>query len=384
MIYSIYKKKRIKENPTKSFQKAQRWFFFITKNQFTALENVYNKSPNSVWVTSLDYIDLLPEKYRSNTLILEDYYNTIKWYTPLLFGLRIFLFSPLKTIKYGDGMYQIAGMERLFPFLLNKYSPEAVIFSNDHSPICLSLLHFCKKAEVTSIYIQHAAVTEYFPNLEFDLALLEGEDSFEKYKKIGNIKSKVEIVGAPRFEQFMEMRNTSTRCSNIGICYGKLDDINEVEALLIQLLEQYGIKICIRAHPQDNRLLSPHLCDQIEFSNARTENPFQFLSRQDVIFSGNSTILLEAVMMNCTACYCSSFNRFVFDYYGFFRNNVVDCIREVDQVANYLGSVNRSSPIYLKSKFYNEAIGSDYETDVSDKCVDLIDDFLNNRNNDQT
>ena len=57
-----------------------------------------------------------------------------------------------------------------------------VVQYNDHSPYNVLLNALAKRANVKSVYIQHAPVNENFPELYHDLNVLFSRHSIEKYR----------------------------------------------------------------------------------------------------------------------------------------------------------------------------------------------------------
>jgi len=56
-----------------------------------------------------------------------------------------------------------------------------LVVANDHSYPCTTIVKAAQDEGVKTVYIQHASVSDKFPALKFDYALLEGLDSLEKY-----------------------------------------------------------------------------------------------------------------------------------------------------------------------------------------------------------
>ena len=65
--------------------------------------------------------------------------------------------------------------------ILSKTKPKLVIVSNDHSLNCRSLRLAAQILGIRTLYIQHASISNIFPPLEFDYALLDGLVSYKKY-----------------------------------------------------------------------------------------------------------------------------------------------------------------------------------------------------------
>ncbi|MFW5886280.1 MAG: hypothetical protein ACOCUL_00850 [Bacteroidota bacterium] len=374
--YAYYNQEKQKQESTRHKNKI--WFYVRTKNQFNAVEEVYKLMNNAVIVTTATkfHNGLIPPIYEKDVLAL-DPTEGIKWYKILNFLLKTSLYFPKKFFLYGDIIFSIFNHKSFFEKKLREYNPKAVVFSNDHIPDIRSLLYCCLQQNIKTIYIQHAAVSEFFPKLSFDLSLLEGIISYNKYMGAGTPKGKVKIIGVPRLDKHIKKRKQPAFIDKIGICYSLGDDIKEITEFVKVLSKKHSGKITIRPHPQDNRPCPVLKSNQVVLSNSKTENAFCFLQKQDLIFSGNSTILLESVMMNITSIYCSFFNHDNFDYYNFYKNNMVYLLENIAQLPKILNNPHiPEKSTYLKAKPYNAAIGTEYEDKVSDKFVEAINNFI--------
>lgn len=184
-----------------------------------------------------------------------------------------------------------------FSTLIKDNQLKGVIFSNDHIAANRALEYLCKDYNIPSLYIQHASVSEYYPELNFTYSFLDGMDSFNKYKKDKRVNSIPVIFGALRYEKLKALRRVEIiRHNSIGIAINIIDSEGVVQKLCDYISESLpDYKIVVRAHP--NLLKKPFRISgkNIEYTNAVDESIMCFLDRIDVLVSNDSTIHLDAI-----------------------------------------------------------------------------------------
>ncbi len=256
--------------------------------------------------------------------------------------------------------------------ILSINKPEKLIFTNDHNIYARGLLIAAKKVGIKTYYIQHASVSKYFPPLEFDVSLLEGYDAKNKYLSIKKTSSQITLVGMPKFDYYAYDYNTNKKVKAIGLCYNLNDSITDIVYLANKILLDFtDIKLILRSHPNDNRMNNS---TEYLFSNSKNEDSFVFLQEVDLIISGDSSIHVEAIMMNVVSLYYNfSKNIKMNDYYGFVKNKlIVECTNYKELKNNLFKEINQKSDVQYKSKFYNEAIDSDFYGKSSQKVIKII------------
>src|SRR5690606_10483271 len=65
--------------------------------------------------------------------------------------------------------------------------PAALVQANDHSPVRVALSMVMKALGVPRVYLQHAEVTEHFPELDFEYSVLRNRQSLKTYESIGPV-----------------------------------------------------------------------------------------------------------------------------------------------------------------------------------------------------
>jgi len=281
-----------------------------------------------------------------------------------------------KAIRYYDLLFTVNGTYEECLRLLKNKKPKAIVFTNDHLIIARSLLLAANKLRIKTYYVQHASVTQYFPPLEFSYALLDGEDAYLKYKQCGNINSEVKLVGISKFDSYINNVNNNKRIYNVGIAFNLVDEIESVEKTIAKIKENHpDLKLIVRPHPAEQRNLK--LLNDVYISNSMRENSFDFIKKIDCLVSGDSSIHLEAVLLNVYSCYYNFNVSQRFDYYGFVKNGLIEYIENIEDLNKRLTELKVSKPdTQKKSKFYNEAIGTDYYGNSTNKISEIIIDTL--------
>lgn len=186
---------------------------------------------------------------------------------------------------------------------LRHYRPGVVVVSNDSAVFQRSLCLAAHHEGIPTVFIQHASASPLFPTLMFDFALLDGSDALETYERPhSGSKTKIFLVGMPKFDRYYGSINRKQRAESIGIGVNMLDPLENVKKLISQLRAHFpDAPMHLRPHPRENRMtMWEELADEfnLSISNANAEDVFAFLSKVDLIIAGNSSIHVEAVMLN--------------------------------------------------------------------------------------
>lgn len=350
------------------------WVYIESVNQFRALEFLADLE-NVVFVTDKKS---LANKFKEKKIcVLIHNHRLLKrfnWIFRRLFYKKIFKNS-FKT--HFNTIFKYDGVFESLCSLIGHYKPKAVIMSNDHNVFCRALLYASKQHKVYSIYLQHAAVTNLFPPLKFDLNLLEGIDSLNKYKEAGDVEGSVELVGMPKFDDYYEFINKNESVNSIGIALNNGDNFIEYFELVDNIYLNFpSVKIIFRFHPSidTNSIQIPHYAI---LSDTKVETSFTFLKNIDVLFACNSSIHLEACMLNVKSLNIEFEGNKLNDYYGFIKNGLIDNIRK-DDVLNWLSNDITNKPnVRSKAKYYIDTIDSEWDGRSKKMIFDLLKKKLN-------
>jgi len=262
--------------------------------------------------------------------------------------------------------------------VLEKYRPEVIIISNDHLPWFRALTVAARELSIPTVYLQHACVADNFPPLRNALSLLEGQDALDKYQAHGkSITGHVALVGMPKYEEYRTKRNVSKKLRHLGIPYNLTDDLPRITQTVTAIQARLpNIEITLRKHPRDLRPFPDELAPSVQWSDAQQESALEFLQYQDVIISGESSIHLEAALMNVSSIYYSfQPGRFpVTDHYGFIANGLIAETKGeqalLEQLAQY--EVSRPAPTDMLAYYVAPTPGSSSEERVWSEIEALL------------
>lgn len=230
------------------------------------------------------------------------------------------------------------GIARLYFFLsevaflsdvLEEIIPTSIVISNDHTPSIMAVQYAAHLAEIPVDYVQHAHVTNVFPEPRYLRHLFtDGEVATQVYSNLTPPGSDVQAYpfGPVRFEQayFAKLKlGEDKRRRRIGLA---LDfDCSMLCNRSLQNLVNSGEKsVNVRFHPRTKPTTSRRVVDTLislgfdvdVFSQA---GPGEFLLQSMLIFGGDSSIILDAALFGCIPFIVSSQKS---DYYGFIRSGL--------------------------------------------------------------
>jgi hypothetical protein len=347
------------------FEYCKYALFAFTGNNYRSLEPIKNKLSNACLFT----IDIFPKRKIYCFGLL---YSPIVFYKYLKssgFQKEVYCtkFATL-CVTYG---YYIEATK-----FLQKIKPEFVIVANDHSSPQRSCFRAAQNLGITTIYIQHASVTENFPPLEFDYAFLDGQESLDKYKANGKAcKSTVFLSGNPRFDIIKTLTANDEKTDNIfrtGIAIGAKDNLDKVNDLICNLYKIIdSIEVSVRPHPamKVDSLLDKKMGKYpIKLSNSKKENPFVFINKNDVFISGESSFHLDVALSGKKSYYYNFSDHPALDWYGYLKSGLIEDITDCSEMQlKEKISANKNIDTSLIS-FYV----SNYNTAYWGRCAELI------------
>jgi len=322
------------------------WLISQTINNEKALSPIYDSSKTYV-NPRLDFIFLLFDK--------------LLYIIPLFFYLL-----NRKKLRLFYKYFDLLGVSEKYKRALKRYKPKKIVFVNDHLPYHVALKKAANELKISTYYLQHACVGKSMPPLDFTVSFLDGQDAYDKYKYIGEINGKVELIGAIRFNELDFNINNNKNVKNIGIALNAYDDIKDAIVLLDHLFSNFPkIKLIIRMHPGDDREFIYNK-NKIYFSDSKKEDVLSFLSNIDMLVAGDSSIHLEATMCNVVPVYYKISKNEIFDIYEFVKNGLVFYAKDSETLINYLKSqVEKKENVLERVNYYDEF----YRTEVNYKII---------------
>ena len=225
-------------------------FIFGSTNEKYSLEPIWQTMKKvkivgmNIEKTSKNGIDIFP--------IFLSYFFSLPFLPLVLYQFLKADTYTRKTFKIAADFYWIAyGHYLTARLFLQQLNPSCLVMSNDHTMWNRVFLYAAKRENVPVIYVQHASVTENFPPLAFDYALLEGKDALQKYDQGTPTETQIFLVGMPKMDQYFNKINTSEQVHKIGICTNALDLTESVEKLLVDLKYLKELLLVLRPHPSD-------------------------------------------------------------------------------------------------------------------------------------
>ncbi|WMX16022.1 hypothetical protein [Aureispira sp. CCB-E] len=286
-----------------------------------------------------------------------------------------------QALSYMDYVFKGVGQYEACLQFLEKYKPRYIVWANDHSIFPRALLMAAKTLEIPTIYIQHASVTPYFPPLDFDLSLLEGQATLDQYQSNGRVNGLVKFVGMPKFDSYINCRNTKIRVQNIGVCSNKMDEQVVVETFLRELSNTFPtITITFRPHPADDT--SFNIPNKV-LRSTKEENAFDFLKKQDLIIAGNTSIHLEAVLLNVVSIYYEfiPFEEDIRDMYRYCKNGLASHALDYEHLLELIKKEieAKDTEVYKKAAYYNAVLGTENEGKSGALAIQYINEFMQGR-----
>lgn len=260
---------------------------------------------------------------------------------------------------YFDLVWKTSGYLKMTEKLLTEIRPKTIVVANDHTLFFRCVLRISQRLKINTIYIQHAGVSEHFPELEYDFAFLDGKDSHEKYEKKGiNSSTKVFLMGSPRFDPIFKISHERRRKNDaIGLAVNIMDQFERVQNFLNDLINTKKVVIA-RLHPGIKGSLEKKYYDLFRekgvlVSDPRKEKVAVFLRQIDLLIANDSYIHFDAVLSGIQSVqfdFCEGPN----DNYGFLKKKFIDPIIDVSSIPYYMNK--EISP--AQSNFIANTIGN--------------------------
>jgi hypothetical protein len=352
-------------------EKDQTLIFATSKNQQAALQPLIDNLDQVVYVGV--------DAFGNKRFPLFFAYLISLFFAPLVLYRYLMASKEVRSsYYYALDLYWFAyGHYIVARWLFRRTQPRSFIVANDHILMTRALVFAARKENIRTIYIQHASVTERFPPLVFDYALLEGMDSLQKYITAGPCESSVFLVGMTRFDQHYHAINDNDTCRVVGLCTNLFETPEQVELLVAELSQELAaLDYVLRPHPRDPRYDQWVALAQrydLAFSDGRVESTFNFLEKVDAIVAGESNILLEAALLNVYPIYYDLEDKHL-DWYGFHQSGLVDYFSEPEHVRNQLKALNTHKPdVRAKSHYYCATVDTAYDGRSTELTCQLID-----------
>ncbi|GAB3295615.1 glycosyltransferase family protein [Hymenobacter tenuis] len=355
------------------------WLYVVSQNNYDALHFIREARPDTVLVAGQS-----KQIGRYNGVV-----NRLSLRRKLLYyGQFPRVYAGLKRTEGGkawrffDLIFNAIGYYEVYCRALRHYQPRAIIFANDHNDDSRALLLAARSCGVPTAYVQHASVSTAFPPLGFDLSLLEGQDSLDKYQQCGPVAGRTELVGMPKADAFLTRKNQQPRVQRVAIACNALDETQAIAAAIEYLLREFpDLSFTFRPHPGDPRdfsfLRAQH--PRLQFSDARQQNVFEFLMEHDALIAADTSTHLEATLLNLASIYFRfGVHSMAFDYYGYVAHGLVEQAGTLPELAALVRRYQQHKPtdLYQRAAYYNATLGTPDEGHSQQRTLRLLDNWL--------
>ena len=253
-----------------------------------------------------------------------------------------------KLIKTNPLLYLLAyGKVKVAFKIINNYSPKLLVMANDHSPMNRSLLFAATKLGVKTMYLQHASVSTKFPTLKFDYTLLDGLESFEKYRCVSKPNSKVLLLGSPRFDSFYTQSiKNNNKNSVIGISINQFDDFEIIKELCLKIKGNTTFDVIVRPHPNMNNWYKDWFIENgIEYSNSSEISSNEYLGELFLQISNVCGIHLDAIILGVPTVQYQLSKKNIHDQYCYLEKGLIKKAYEFDHLIQYIKNPTQLIPL---------------------------------------
>ncbi|WP_370134386.1 hypothetical protein [Alteromonas sp.] len=202
-----------------------------------------------------------------------------------------------------------------------KSIPLALV-ANDHAPFQVAFSQAARFFNIPTLYIQHAEVTDHFPPLHFDYAILRNDKSRDVYYSLG--ESATETFVIPREAGVFEHDKLITEKVDPVCCFYLTANyfIDDVKKVCVKLkTNPYINRLIIKVHPRTNPTDIENLSSLLDLE------VFATLDRQpDIAISQNSAVVTELLHQGVPTYYLGGTDWLPFDYYGYVKDRIVESI----------------------------------------------------------
>lgn len=294
------------------------------------------------------------------------------FYIKSLSGLKVF--QELYTKSSNDEKRLIRQFYKIFMTTYGVYKTidcifrnnpqlKLVVLSNDHILISRCLIELAGEKNIKTLYVQHASITERFPPLHFTYSFLDGMESYEKYKAIGDIRGRVFLSGSPRFDEMYQYKSAEKKY-DVGIALNMRDSCDKVLELCNYIQDNYSTRIIVRPHPRMGKLFNAYLFSKngIDISDSTTESSFSFLSKLKFLVANESSIHLDSALIGVPSLLYNFSEENVLDWYSYIKKGMIKVCDKLNDVLLVIKD-QQGLPADI-IQYYNASFGTQIEGNV--------------------
>ena len=304
-------------------------------------------------------------------------------YSPIVFFKYLKYSGYLKKAYANEFMYfcRAYGYYIEAKKILKQLEAKFLIVANDHTYSRRAFFRAAQSLNIKTAYVQHASISENFPPLEYDYAFLDGQESLDKY--MANDKlclSKVFLTGSPRFDIIKEIKKNENENNNskirLGIAINMVDTLEKIQYLIDNIQKATNnIQITFRPHPAMDKYFWSNFAinNNCIYSASKVENPFDFISNNDIFIAGETSFHLDVALTGKTSYYYNFSNEDSLDHYGYLKNGLIK------ELSGNFTELNDTSIGIVNPREREELIQyyvANYETSDWGKSAELISKIL--------
>ena len=326
--------------------------FFVSKNNLDALRSVHEELGSDALLLTTEY------EFRDQAVVMPMFLAFVFSLFRFPKLLRFYVSAPRHERKilaaFGNKMLLSLGYHMLCRLYLRIASPRAIVFTNDHVYENRILVELAEARGISCFYLQHSTAYDNVPRIFSSYALLEGQHAREKYLSVGSDDRRIKLVGMPKFDDHILHVNRGEAVNRLGICTNRSMPAEVIAALVSLVTQEFPeLEITLRPHP--SRESEAKYRDIVQrwglaFSDSKRVDVFTFLRGVDAIVAGNSSILLEAALLNVFPIYYFDshteffYNHDRYDKYDYVRNRVACGAEGMQAVCEILRSLALQRP----------------------------------------
>lgn len=336
--------------------KGKTLFYVGTINQYNSIKKIQSRIPNSE-IISIRFQEKQLKKF--NDII---YVNPFLAYiiSILMFPYFLYLFimaSNRERIRYRFFFYEhflSLGLDSYWNIFYFFYKPKKVIIVNELKSEYRTFVLNAKKHNIPSYYIAHGVTFDFKNDLDpiCDNYLLSGKYEFDHYTR-NNQNKLFYFVGRPLYDG-LKIKTPVKKVKKVGICSNSLSNIDKVVALINKLKNNFSVDIYYRPHPGHNENTEKEFCKKLnlKYSNSNLIKSNTFLSEIDLIISGESSIIIEAVYSGVFSVIYPFDNKFS-DLQKFVENKVTKYCKDFTEFKSFFENLNFDFD-HINKYVYNE------------------------------
>ena len=242
-----------------------------------------------------------------------------------------------RTLMRRYGVFRAMRVVELFAYyrryceLFDARQFNLALMSSHSNPHGIALNLAARRFGVPVVLVTHGMPIIPVAPLDYDLAIVECEASRQIYEEAGCRMSRV-VVKSRKSDSAAMRLPLPSRDVKVGVFLSKDPVEARVVSCVRALLASDRVSaVLVRPHPVN---LWPGLKSAMASLDDRrvrvlSERPLAADLRDcDLVLAGNSTVLLDAVVSGCPACYVAGFDHGPYDVQAFVRDGLVSELRQ--------------------------------------------------------